>query len=148
MEWRYNNSFECLSMYLNVWGHWHTSFSQFSNVFLLFNNYYTLLNYNRYPFSDICTGPLFEDNLLFEDSTFPIQYLTEVSVTCQSGYSLVGDQIITCEKDTYYIYKTRPSCGDQCKSVGHRILAHYLVIELLEYIIVLCIYVCHYYFFF
>ena len=58
---------------------------------------------------------MFEDNLLFEDSTFPIPYDTEVAVTCQSGYSLVGDQIITCEKDTYYIYKTRPLCGDECK---------------------------------
>lgn len=87
------------------------------------NNANPLKN-KHYLSSDICTGPLFENNLLFEDNTFPIEYLTEVTVTCESGYSLIGDQIITCEKDTQYIYKIRPSCGDQCKYAIHRILVH------------------------
>ena len=43
-------------------------------------------------------------------SAFPVSTLTVVTVSCDEGYQLNGDETITCEKDTTFTYETQPSC--------------------------------------
>ena len=61
--------------------------------------------------SDFCTGPFLADNLKFENE-FPVAYGTRLTVSCDLGLRLVGNQEVVCNKYYDYIFNIRPSCED------------------------------------
>ena len=62
-----------------------------------------------FPFSDTCTGlPEIDD--ITTSQVFPVDYGTEITVSCPTGSSLQGDETITCTKDTSYTFNSQPSC--------------------------------------
>ena len=44
-------------------------------------------------------------------SDFPVPPGTEVELTCETGYTLDGDGVITCLKGTDYNYNNNPVCN-------------------------------------
>ena len=47
---------------------------------------------------------------LFTTTEFPVNHGSTVSVSCDSGYKLVGDKVITCVRDKQFSYGIEPHC--------------------------------------
>ena len=61
-------------------------------------------------FSDTCTGlPSYIANLI-TTAEFPVDYGSELTVLCEENYSLTGDNTLTCQKDTEFIFTQQPEC--------------------------------------
>ena len=58
---------------------------------------------------ETCTG-LPDIAQLDTTSSFPVNYGEVVTVKCGPGYELAGDDVITCDSDTVFVYNTVPSC--------------------------------------
>ena len=43
-------------------------------------------------------------------TNLPVSHGTKVTVQCNAGFTLGGDSVLICVKDTDYTYKTAPSC--------------------------------------
>ena len=63
--------------------------------------------------ADECSKPP-EIKSLSTNTDFPISYNTPVTVHCDAGFSLVGDDVITCIKDDNYqsFHGHLPSCKE------------------------------------
>ena len=46
------------------------------------------------------------------DTQFPILAKTAFVLSCNEGYELKGDKIVTCIKDTEFANSTEPKCGE------------------------------------
>ncbi|KAL5258124.1 hypothetical protein ACHWQZ_G012922 [Mnemiopsis leidyi] len=58
-----------------------------------------------------CTGLNSAWNNMFPvTSTFPLTMGTVVTLGCNAGYQLEGDNIVTCEENTEFIYFIEPNC--------------------------------------
>ena len=44
-------------------------------------------------------------------SVFPVVPGTEVKLTCETGYTLEGDDVIICVKGTNYAFDNEPGCN-------------------------------------
>ena len=44
------------------------------------------------------------------ESQFPIPPGSEVSLKCSPGHSLTGDDIVTCDEGTTFLFNDSPSC--------------------------------------
>ena len=55
----------------------------------------------RYVFADQCKKPPSIQNLELT-AQLPVSYNVTVTVKCETGYSLVGSEVITCIKDNKY----------------------------------------------
>ena len=61
-------------------------------------------------FSDTCTGlPSYIANLM-TTAEFPVDYGSEVTVQCEDNYSLIGQNTLTCQKDTVFTFTQEPEC--------------------------------------
>ncbi|XP_063677750.1 sushi, von Willebrand factor type A, EGF and pentraxin domain-containing protein 1-like [Bolinopsis microptera] len=62
---------------------------------------------------DTCTGVPNIPNLTSPGTEFPVEYGSLVTVTCQSGSSLQGDGVITCQSGTEFVHEAEPSCVEK-----------------------------------
>ena len=47
---------------------------------------------------------------LITTNKFPVDYGSLVSVSCEEGYKLIGDNVITCVKDREFSHEVEPHC--------------------------------------
>ncbi|KAL5263079.1 hypothetical protein ACHWQZ_G008474 [Mnemiopsis leidyi] len=69
---------------------------------------------------DTCEGwPDAVSHLTADTSVFPIDYGTQLTVQCDTGYSVTaGDTEITCVKGTTFLWNDQPECTlDQCSGL-------------------------------
>ena len=52
------------------------------------------------------------------ETTFPVNYGTEVTVTCEAGYILDGSKTVTCTEDTEFLFQDKPTCHGPGKYKG------------------------------
>ena len=45
------------------------------------------------------------------DTVFPVEEGTILTVSCNEGYQLGGDEQVTCTEDTEFSYTIEPYCG-------------------------------------
>ncbi|XP_063675732.1 uncharacterized protein LOC134812289 isoform X1 [Bolinopsis microptera] len=60
-----------------------------------------------------CTGLKTNWYNMKTDTQFPILAKTAFVLSCNKGYELTGDRIVTCTKDTEFAYSTEPKCEDK-----------------------------------
>ena len=60
--------------------------------------------------SDQCSALPYISHLLSPNTQFPVNYNTLVTVTCQTGASLQGDDVITCLQGRRFRFGTQPTC--------------------------------------
>ena len=53
---------------------------------------------------------------------FPVSTGTVLSLSCNEGYELKGDETVTCIQNTEFQYSTEPNCGEN-KCVALKISA-------------------------
>ncbi|KAL5266359.1 hypothetical protein ACHWQZ_G003697 [Mnemiopsis leidyi] len=72
----------------------------------------TLFSFNQPPLCslDQCDGPPDTLHLATEES-FPVQYGTVITVFCETGYLLSGDDTVTCIKNDTFRSLEPPSCS-------------------------------------
>ena len=89
-----------------------SSFNSFDKTFTLLIKgmfpVHTDLSY-IYSRSEKCSDLLNVVNLV-TGTAFPVDYGALVTVSCAAGFTLEGDQVITCNKDAQFLFKTSPSC--------------------------------------
>ena len=44
--------------------------------------------------------------------TFPVSYNTAVTVSCSGDMELRGDNVITCNQDTEFLFNVKPKCNE------------------------------------
>ena len=59
--------------------------------------------------SDVCTALPEIDNIKTK-TVFSVNYGTEVRIVCAKGYTLSGDDAITCVKDRIFNFEKTPQC--------------------------------------
>ena len=62
--------------------------------------------------SELCTGLPSEILNLTTVNTFPVSYNTAVTVSCLVDGKLRGDNVITCNQDTKFLFEVKPRCND------------------------------------
>ena len=67
--------------------------------------------------SEYCTSLPPEILYLQTDTTFPVSYGTMVTVSCTENRQLRGDEMITCNMGTEFVYQEKPKCNDLGKFV-------------------------------
>ena len=50
------------------------------------------------------------------DKDFPVTQATTVTLSCNAGYELTGDETVTCTKETKFTFSQEPKCGEQLLS--------------------------------
>ena len=65
-------------------------------------------NYIQY-ISDTCTELPAISNIRTAEA-FPVNYGTEVTVSCSTDYKLYGDEVITCQQGVVFHYDNIPVC--------------------------------------
>ena len=73
-------------------------------------------NCNRYflakcNYSD-CTGLKTTWTNMKASKQFPVYSGTVLSLSCNEGYELKGDETVTCIQNTEFQYSTEPTCGE------------------------------------
>ena len=46
------------------------------------------------------------------DKQFPVPSGTVLSLSCSEGHELVGDETVTCTKNTKFQFSVEPTCGE------------------------------------
>ena len=64
-----------------------------------------------YP-SELCTGLPPDIPSLTTEETFPVSYNTTVTVSCSGDMELRGDNVITCNQDTDFLFDVKPKCNE------------------------------------
>ena len=49
---------------------------------------------------------------LTTEVSFPVSYNTVVTVSCLGGNELRGDNVITCNQNTDFVFSVRPKCNE------------------------------------
>ena len=52
------------------------------------------------------------------DTVFPVEEGTILTVSCNDGYQLGGDNQVTCTKDVEFSYTNEPKCGKQIYTIN------------------------------
>ena len=91
--------------FCSVWVQFHsaTLFDVNISVFLLIIQIVTL--------SD-CTGLKTTWNNMKADKEFPVSSGTILSLSCNVGYELKGDETVTCTTETKFQFSIEPNCGE------------------------------------
>ena len=62
--------------------------------------------------AEFCLGLPPDIKNLKTDSTFPVGFGTEVSVTCNGDRELRGSNVITCNQEEDFLFSEKPKCND------------------------------------
>ena len=70
------------------------------------------LDVNYLPLLTGCTGLKSSwKNMFAVNNTFPVTKGTAVTLSCNAGYQLDGDNPVTCDQDTEFTYSDEPCCS-------------------------------------
>ena len=59
-----------------------------------------------------CTGLKTTWTNMKTDKAFPVFKGTVLSLSCNDGYELKGDQTVTCTRNTEFQFSVEPNCGE------------------------------------
>ena len=52
---------------------------------------------------------------MISEDKFPVIEGTSVTLHCEEGYRLLGDDVITCQHGTQYYFRQEPRCHSESK---------------------------------